>query len=148
MSIRGINHVTLAVRDLNRSLRFYVNVLGCRLRARWTRGAYLQAGSLWLCLEVDARAGSPALDDSHVAFSVDAADFDPLTRTLCAVAASLWKENRSEGKSLYVLDPDDHKLEIHVGDLQSRLASCRENPYEGMTFFDDGPNGKADDGGD
>lgn len=139
MPIRGINHLTLAVRDLDRSLRFYVDVLGCRLRARWARGAYLQAGSLWLCLEIDPRAGSPAFDDSHVALSVDAADFDALAQTLCAGAASLWKENRSEGESLYVLDPDGHKLEIHVGDLQSRLASCRAMPYEGMTFFDDGP---------
>lgn len=31
------------------------------------------------------------------------------------------EENLSEGDSLYFLDPDGHKLELHVGSLQSRL---------------------------
>ncbi|GKQ11290.1 hypothetical protein NUKP79_50110 [Klebsiella quasipneumoniae] len=35
---------------------------------------------------------------------------------------------------LYLLDPDGHKLELHVGDLSSRLAQCREKPYSGMRF--------------
>jgi len=29
--ITGINHITLSVTDLNRSLRFYVDVRGCVL---------------------------------------------------------------------------------------------------------------------
>ena len=68
--VRGVNHITLVVRDLDRAFRFYVNLLGCRPRARWARGAYLEAGSLWLCLELDARAGERQIDDSHVALSV------------------------------------------------------------------------------
>ncbi|ECC9552432.1 hypothetical protein DTF12_00300 [Salmonella enterica subsp. salamae] len=35
---------------------------------------------------------------------------------------------------LYLLDPDGHKLELHVGNLASRLAQCREKPYSGMRF--------------
>jgi catechol 2,3-dioxygenase-like lactoylglutathione lyase family enzyme len=137
MPIRGINHVTVAVRDLDRSLHFYVDLLGCRPRARWARGAYLEAGSLWLCLELDARAGSAQIDDSHVALSVDAAEFAVIAQTIRAEGTTLWKENRSEGDSLYFLDPDGHKLEIHVGDLRTRLESCRERPYEGMELLDE-----------
>jgi catechol 2,3-dioxygenase-like lactoylglutathione lyase family enzyme len=136
MPVRGINHITLAVRDLDRALRFYVDLLGCRLRARWTRGAYLEAGSLWLCLELDARERAPQSDDSHVALSVDAAEFAIIAQTIRSGGTTLWKENRSEGDSLYFLDPDGHKLEIHVGDLRTRLESCRECRYDGLELFD------------
>jgi catechol 2,3-dioxygenase-like lactoylglutathione lyase family enzyme len=126
MKITGINHVTLAVRNLERSLAFYTESLGCRLRARWKRGAYLEAGTLWLCLEVAERVAATT-DDSHIALTVDSVALDGVMR---------WKENRSEGASLNLLDPDGHKLELHVGDLESRLAACRATPYEEMEFFD------------
>jgi len=137
MPLRGISHVTLAVRDLDRALHFYIEVLGCRPRARWRRGAYVEAGSLWLCLELDSRAGSPQIDDSHVALSVDAAEFAVTAQAIRSGGATLWKENRSEGDSLYFFDPDGHKLEIHVGDLRTRLESCREHPYDGLELFDE-----------
>jgi catechol 2,3-dioxygenase-like lactoylglutathione lyase family enzyme len=143
MPLRGINHITLAVRDLDRALHFYVDRLGSRLRARWARGAYLEAGSLWLCLELDERASArPSIDDSHIAFTVDAADFDAVAQAIRESDAALWKENRSEGASLYFCDPDGHKLEIHVGDLGSRLQACRDRPYDGMVFFEG--TGRAD----
>jgi catechol 2,3-dioxygenase-like lactoylglutathione lyase family enzyme len=137
MPVRGINHITLCAQDLDRSLRFYVEVLGCRLRARWARGAYLQAGPLWLCLELDPRADARQIDDSHVAFSVQPSEFASLAQAIRASGAAIWKDNRSEGDSLYFQDPDGRKLEIHVGDLDTRLRSCREDPYGGMRFFDD-----------
>ncbi|HEX6993995.1 MAG TPA: VOC family protein [Gammaproteobacteria bacterium] len=40
----GVNHITFAVSDLQRSLRFYVEVLGCAKVATWNQGAYLRAG--------------------------------------------------------------------------------------------------------
>ncbi|MFB9570701.1 hypothetical protein ACFFRS_27370, partial [Saccharopolyspora hordei] len=47
----------------------------------------------------------------------------------------IWKANRSEGASLYILDPDGHKLELHLGDLASRLAHFRQNAPKDMTVF-------------
>lgn len=137
MAIGGVNHVTLAVRDLDRAAHFYVQVLGGKRRAQWVRGAYLELGTLWLCLELDAHAARQ-VDDSHLAFSVDAQGFASLGEAIRLSGARIWKENRSEGASLYFEDPDGHKLEIHVGDLRTRLASCRDKLYEGMEFFDDG----------
>ena len=51
--ITGLNHLTLAVSDVARSFDFYVHLLGCEPHARWDRGAYLTAGSLWVCLSLD-----------------------------------------------------------------------------------------------
>ncbi len=140
--VTGINHVTFAVRDLDRALAFYRDVLGFRLRARWARGAYLDLAdrgdaraATWICLELDGRAGMASFDDGHLALSVGEDDFAALAATLGATAR-VWKENGSEGASLYFEDPDAHKLEIHVGDLESRLAACRLAPYDEMVFED------------
>ena len=127
----GINHITIAVSDLERSLVFYVDSLGCRAEARWDKGAYLVAGTTWICLSVDH--ASPAQDYTHLAFSVPAEDFSPAVEKLTASGVSCWKSNVSEGNSFYFLDPDGHKLELHCGDLDSRLASVDKDPYPGWT---------------
>jgi hypothetical protein len=46
-----------------------------------------------------------------------------------------FQENRTEGASLYFLDPDGHKLEVHVGDLESRLRAARANPWDGLELL-------------
>lgn len=133
MAITGLNHLTLAVTDLDRALAFYRDLLGLTLRARWTDGAYLEAGDLWLCLARDADASQAVRSDTtHAAFSVSEPDFAALAEKI-ASQAPLWKENRSEGASLYFLDPDGHKLEIHVGSLESRIAHYRDHPEKGVT---------------
>jgi catechol 2,3-dioxygenase-like lactoylglutathione lyase family enzyme len=136
--IRGLNHLTLAVADLERSFAFYAGLLGLRPRARWAEGAYLSAGELWLCLSVDPNTRAGALPEyTHVAFSVEAGDLPTMAQRLSEAGIKIWRENKSEGDSLYVLDPDGHKLELHVGDLASRLRACRQKPSAGMRLYDD-----------
>lgn len=132
--ISGLNHLTLAVSDLNRSITFYRDLLGCRLRAQWAEGAYLEAGSLWLCLALEASV-SPDPGYTHIAFDVDVDGFDVLSETI-AKRSVIWKDNRSEGPSLYFLDPDGHKLELHAGTLSSRLAHYRMHPGLGVEVLD------------
>jgi catechol 2,3-dioxygenase-like lactoylglutathione lyase family enzyme len=135
MTISGISHITLVVREIDRAVDFYVTLLGARLRARWARGAYLDVGGVWLCLELGNAA--PTADDSHVAFAVNSAVFAIASENIRNSGVPIWKENRSEGASIYFEDLDNHKLELHVGDLDSRLEGCRKKPYDGMRFFDD-----------
>lgn len=69
--LTGLNHLTLAVSDLDRSFEFYRHLLGFTPHARWQGGAYLSLGALWLCLSRDeARAQQSARDYTHYAFSV------------------------------------------------------------------------------
>lgn len=134
--VSGLNHITLAVANVERSLAFYRDVLGCAVRAVWKDGAYLEAGPLWLCLSRDDNArSSPHPDYSHIAFSLSDADYARMSERLTAECV-IWKDNRSEGASTYFLDPDGHKLEIHLGTLETRLSHYRENPSKGVRVFD------------
>ncbi|MGR3615179.1 MAG: VOC family protein [Paracoccaceae bacterium] len=117
--IRGVNHITLACSDIDRGISFYTNRLNGVLRAQWNTGAYLELGDLWLCL--DAGPVTPGKDYTHIALDCAADDFPALSSQI-KNASKIWKENRSEGSSLYFLDPDAHRLELHVGTLDSRLA--------------------------
>lgn len=130
--ITGINHVTVAVSDLDRSIGFYRDVLGGRLAVRWAHGAYLTLGDLWWCLAVDEP--QPREDYSHLALEVAADDLEGWRRHLEAANVRFWKSDRSEGASLYLLDPDGHRLELHVGSLQTRLDSLRHRPYDGLVW--------------
>jgi len=135
--LTGLNHLTLAVHDLPRSLAFYRDTLGFAPKACWDRGAYLTLGTLWLCLSLDPQRRPPSLPDyTHYAFSIAQQAFAEFAQRLHAQGVPLWKQDASEGDSVYFLDPDGHRLEAHVGDLRSRLAACRVNPYAGMRFFD------------
>ncbi|MEH0696475.1 fosfomycin resistance glutathione transferase [Vibrio owensii] len=131
--LTGLNHITIAVSDLERSLDFYINTLGFKGHVKWRQGAYLSLGDLWLCLSVDKP--DEKSDYSHIAFSISQQDFTDFSHKLIQFDIAQWKENKSEGESLYLLDPDGHKLEIHSGDLYSRLESIKHQPYEGLEWL-------------
>ena len=44
-------------------------------------------------------------------------------------------KNTSEGASLYILDPDYNKLEIHCGNLKTRLKYITQRPYDDMEVY-------------
>jgi len=136
--IDGVNHITLSVRDVDRSFRFYVETLGAKPLARWRKGAYLLAGDLWLCLTLDERTRSAPLPEySHIAFSVRDCEFNAAAERIRLSGATIWQTNRSEGPSLYFLDPDGHKLEIHTGDWRTRLTAMKREPWEdGIQYFE------------
>lgn len=76
-------------------------------------------------LEESFRRAGPLPEYTHVAFDVGAADFRAIADKIKAAGATIFKDNKSEGDSLYFLDPNGHKLEVHVGDWKSRLAGYR-----------------------
>jgi catechol 2,3-dioxygenase-like lactoylglutathione lyase family enzyme len=134
--VRGINHITLAVRDLETSFVFYTEVLGLRPVARWYRGAYLETGGDWVCLSLDEGARSGSLSEyTHVAFAVDEADFPAAVEKLRGAGVECWQENRSPGESFYFLDPNGHKLEIHASDLAARVRALKETPPRNLIVF-------------
>jgi glutathione S-transferase fosA5 len=111
-TISGLNHLTLAVSDLDRSIQFYSELLGFTVRMRGTSSAYLEAGTLWLALVLDVHIRSGPLPEySHAAFSVASADLPIVARRLTSAGVQCWQDARAD--SFYFLDPDGHKLELH-----------------------------------
>ena len=131
--LKGINHITVAVSNIEHSFGFYTELLGMKAHAKWEFGAYLSLGSLWFCLSVDEV--KPNADYTHIAFDIAECDFPRFVKQLRAAKVKEWKVNKSEGQSLYILDPDGHKLEIHCGSLSSRLASMNADSYKGLVRY-------------
>jgi catechol 2,3-dioxygenase-like lactoylglutathione lyase family enzyme len=135
--ITGINHITLAVTDVERAFAFYRDVLGFKPLCKWEGCAYFLVGHgdnpLWLCLDRDvnhqAMTGS-----THYAFSLSKDDFESMTKRIVESGAHVYKNNTSPGESLYFLDPDNHKLEIHVGNWQAHIESKKANPGKWTTI--------------
>ncbi len=128
--ISAVNHITLAVKDIHKSFAFYKDILGLTPLVKWDRGAYFLAGkephAFWFCLNVDMWR-EMNLCYTHYAFTVSTKDFAQMSQRIIQSGAKVFKDNTSPGDSLYFLDPDGHKLEIHVGNWQSRIQAKKED---------------------
>jgi catechol 2,3-dioxygenase-like lactoylglutathione lyase family enzyme len=131
--LHGLNHITIAVRDIDKSFEFYVNILGMKPHAKWSKGAYLSLGNLWFCLNLDE--SFPSCDYTHIAFDVLEENFEDMKKLMLENNVKKWQKNSSEGNSCYFLDPDGHKLEIHVGNLKSRLKTMKSEKFPNLEIF-------------
>ena len=127
MPIHRLNHAVLYVRDLERSIAFYTDVLGFRrvdMTPEGFRGAaFLRApGStndhdLGL-FEVGGGAGPSQAGRStvglyHLAWEVDTlADLERLATRLAEVGALAGASDHGTTKSLYAKDPDGLEFEV------------------------------------
>ena len=121
VNTRGVVHFSLPVTDLNRSARFYSELLGMKIVQKTPRMVFLKCGDDYLIL---AKGDSPLKYDSpkdtpvHHAFKVAAGDFEPALEFLRQNGVEVFNvEDRQDGVFLgpqaYFLDPDGNKLEIH-----------------------------------
>ena len=134
--IHGINHINLSVANIERSFDFYYRLVGLKPLCKWPQGAYFLAGNDWFCLNVtDEKTVATGPDYTHYAFSVVQEDFNVLVKRLNNAGITQFKENCSEGDSFYFLDPDAHRLELHVGDWQTRLAAKKLKPWPNAEFY-------------
>ena len=130
MKVTGFSHVTINVRDLPASLRFYVDLLGVRLVHRGEHDVYLEWGAAWICLQEREREHGmapprePAWGVDHVAFYIDRADFDAAVDALRQAGATIVRGpvQRGLGRSVNFLDPDGVQLELHTSTLAERMT--------------------------
>lgn len=121
MAIKRLNHAVLYVRDATRSMRFYTEVLGFRVRAQLGDQAYfLQADGSDNDhdLAVMGVGDQPALPPHlpglyHLAWQVHTIDeLVGLRQRLLEAGALVGESDHGVSKSLYAKDPDGIEFEV------------------------------------
>jgi catechol 2,3-dioxygenase-like lactoylglutathione lyase family enzyme len=120
MRATGLNHVSIAARDLEESTRFYEDVLGLE-RIATPRFAspvqWLRVGDLQLHLFLD---DGPAPKRHHLGLTID--DFDAAYEAVKARASDTWGwelvELPSRQVQLYFRDPADNLIELNWHDAE------------------------------
>ena len=128
---QGINHITFAVENLERSIRFYEIIFGVEPLAKGEKLAYFQIGDVWFALNVESKLKSDERQKTytHIAFSMTESSQKILMKKLdhhCIGYELGRSRNEREGHSVYIRDYDGHLIELHDLTLKDRLKYYSE----------------------
>lgn len=123
MAIQRLNHAVLYVRDVERSSRFYLDVLGFRVVSEFPGAAFLQAAGSTNDHDLgifqigaaasDSSAGQTSVGLYHLAWEVDTlGEFERLMNVLADAGSLVGSSSHGTTKSLYAKDPDGLEFEI------------------------------------
>ena len=118
---QGVVHFTIPVSDLERSEKFYSEILGMRALRKNPQMVFLKCGNDYLVLGKSKTPIKPNAEEEttiHHAFKVAQEDFDRSVEFLKQNGVKiLHLEDRQDGtfqgRSAYFHDPDGNALEIH-----------------------------------
>lgn len=134
-AIRGINHVTLSVKDISESFAFYRDFLGLVPVMRSAFSAYFLAGDAWIALVAEPTESHRGATYSHLAFDVAPESMAEWRAKAARDGVREWQDNRTEGDSLYLLDPSGNKLELHCTGLAARVAEGKAHWKNEVEWF-------------
>lgn len=125
ITIKGIDHVAIAVTDMDRAIEFYSEILGLKVhhdgrKEGASKKSFLgtKSATLVALTEVHNRGKGKGFVEgvSHVAFSVD--DAEKTSKVLKERGVEFIEEKADKdgkGKAYHFLDPDGLELEIYSG---------------------------------
>ncbi len=134
MQLEGIDHVALGVRDIERSAKWYIEVLGFeRLHEDMWEGVptFIGKGNTGIALfpaRSDAKPTSSShreLRMLHLAFRANRQNFLAAQRELEKRGIKFEFSDHEISHSIYFRDPDGHQLEITTYDLEGAAEKIR-----------------------
>ncbi|EAE5055850.1 FosX/FosE/FosI family fosfomycin resistance thiol transferase [Listeria monocytogenes] len=132
--ISGLSHITLIVKDLNKTTAFLQNIFnaeeiyssGDKTFSLSKEKFFLIAG-LWICImEGDSLQERTY---NHIAFQIQSEEVDEYTERIKALGVEMKPERprvQGEGRSIYFYVFDNHLFELHAGTLEERLKRYHE----------------------
>ncbi|EAD5080396.1 FosX/FosE/FosI family fosfomycin resistance thiol transferase [Listeria monocytogenes] len=132
--ISGLSHITLIVKDLNKTTAFLQNIFnaeeiyssGDKTFSLSKEKFFLIAG-LWICImEGDSLQERTY---NHIAFQIQSEEVDEYTERIKALGVEMKPERprvQGEGRSIYFYDFDNHLFELHAGTIEERLKRYHE----------------------
>ncbi|MET74543.1 FosX/FosE/FosI family fosfomycin resistance thiol transferase [Listeria monocytogenes] len=132
--ISGLSHITLIVKDLNKTTAFLQNIFnaeeiyssGDKTFSLSKEKFFLIAG-LWICImEGDSLQERTY---NHIAFQIQSEEVDEYTERIKALGVEMKPERprvQGEGRSIYFYDFDNHLFELHAGTLEECLKRYHE----------------------
>jgi catechol 2,3-dioxygenase-like lactoylglutathione lyase family enzyme len=128
MELEGIDHVALAVRDVEQAAKWYVDVLGFerRYEKMWNGiPTFIAKGNTAIALFPLRNNDSPSARSTgrvgmlHLAFRANRENFLTAQRELEKRGIKFEFQDHEISHSIYFRDPDGHELEITTYDLAS-----------------------------
>jgi len=143
MPIHQLNHAVLYVRDVQRSVDFYTDILGFRVVAALPGAAFVQApdstndhdlGLFEIGAQAgDSPAGRTAVGLYHLAWEVDTlAELKRLAGVLAEAGSLVGSSDHTTSKSLYAKDPDGIEFEVVWLVPGDRVAEAKASGGQGI----------------
>lgn len=112
LKVTGIDHVVLHVNDLERSRRFYIDVLGFEVAHEGGSNSFLRCGSQLVALferkDTDIHAGA---EMNHMALRLEKGDFEEVKAVLEGERIEV-TGRPGDDHCIYFDDPDGHRLQL------------------------------------
>jgi len=125
MKLEGIDHVAMGVRDIERSAKWYIDVLGFeRLHEGMWNGVptFIGKGNTGIALfpanQEQKTSAHREIRMLHLAFRTNRENFLAAQRELDKLGIEFEFQDHEISHSIYFRDPDGHQLEITTYELE------------------------------
>src|SRR5437868_13777557 len=120
LKTEGVLHFTIPVKDLDRSEKFYTEIMGMERLRRNNHMVFMRAGEDCFVLTYSEKPIDPNVDNAHEihhAFRVSGREYDRAKAFLASKSIKIIKEEDRragtfQGRSAYFHDPDRNVIEI------------------------------------